>query len=366
MRRHRCYAAAFRLGMALGLAFSGTLFLGGCAAFSPDGGMDVVSAITADALDKPARKIDSAEAGAASLARVGRLLSSPLSADAAVTIALLNNKGLQAAYNDLGMAEAEKVEASLPPNPGFSASGISTPVELDIEARLVADILALATLPVRASIADERFRQAQLAATAETLRVGVAARRDYYRAVAARALVKYLLEADGAAQTSAKLADELAATGAMNKLDQAREQSFSVELQTQVVAARQQAASAREALVRTLGLSGSELRFKLPDALPALPRQTATPATVEAEAVASPRRSSDRRASRSMSLAKSYGLTGATRFINLLDAAGVPERSATPSGGAVLAAVPRSSFRCRFSISAKCASVRPARPIWGP
>jgi hypothetical protein len=41
------------------------------------------------------------------------------------------------------------VQASLPPSPRFAFSGISTPVELDIEARLVANIPALATLPVR-------------------------------------------------------------------------------------------------------------------------------------------------------------------------------------------------------------------------
>ena len=61
-------------------------------------------------------------------------------------IALLNNKGLQASYNGLGIAEAVMVEASLPPSPTISLSRIATPVELDIESRIVADILALATL----------------------------------------------------------------------------------------------------------------------------------------------------------------------------------------------------------------------------
>src|ERR1700722_3611413 len=162
MRRHRWSAAAFRLGMALGSAFAGTLLLAGCASFSPDGGMDVVSGIAADALNGPARKIDSEEAAAAARARTQRLLAAPLSADAAVQIALLNNAGLQAAYNELGIAEAMMVEASLPPNPAFSGSPLSTAVELDIERRIIANILALATLPVRADIAADRFHQAQL------------------------------------------------------------------------------------------------------------------------------------------------------------------------------------------------------------
>ena len=41
---------------------------------------------------------------------VSRLLRAPLGPDAAVQIALLNNLGLQAAYNRLGVAEAVLVQ----------------------------------------------------------------------------------------------------------------------------------------------------------------------------------------------------------------------------------------------------------------
>jgi hypothetical protein len=49
--------------------------------------------------------------------------------------------------------------------------------------RIVAQILALATLPTRIEIAADRFRQAQLRAALETLRVGFETRRSYYRAI---------------------------------------------------------------------------------------------------------------------------------------------------------------------------------------
>jgi hypothetical protein len=88
---------------------------------------------------------------------VRALIRRPLSADAAVQIALLNNRGLQAAYNDLGLAEAAMVEASLPPNPAFSLSRVSTPIELEIERAIVVNILALATLPARSDVALDRF-----------------------------------------------------------------------------------------------------------------------------------------------------------------------------------------------------------------
>jgi outer membrane protein TolC len=307
------------------------LLLAGCASFSQDAGMGVVGAIAATELSKDAYKIDNDAAAAAARGRVQRLLAARLSADAAVQIALLNNKGLQAAYNELGIAETEMVAESLPPNPAFSISRISTSVELDIERKIVGNILALATLPARANIALDRFHQAQLRAAEETLRIGGETRRNYYRAVASRQLVTFLGEAASAAETSAKLAKQLGETGAMNKLDQAREQSFYVELTAQLAAARQQAASEREVLIRWLGLWGHEIEFRLPDALPELPKRPRTLPAVEVEAV---RRRVDLQIARIEvdTLAKSYGLTNTTRFINLLDVSGVSRTQHESSG----------------------------------
>jgi outer membrane protein TolC len=307
------------------------LLLAGCASFSQDAGMGAVGAIAATELRKDAYKIDNDDAAAAVGKRVQRLLAARLSADAAVQIALLNNKGLQAAYNELGIAETEMVAESLPSNPAFSISRISTSVELDIERKIVGDILALATLPARANKALDRFHQAQLRAAEETLRIGGETRRNYYRAVASRQLVGFLGEAASAAETSAKLAKQLGETGAMNKLDQAREQSLYVELGGQLATARQQAASNREALIRSLGLWGNEIEFKLPDALPELPKRPRTLPAVEVEAV---RRRVDLQVARIEvdTLAKSYGLTNTTRFINLLDVSEVSRMQHESSG----------------------------------
>jgi hypothetical protein len=137
------------------------LVLSACQKFSPDGGMDVVASIAGSELDKDVAALRTPEAEEAARARVSALLRRPLTADAAVQTALLNNRGLQAAYNELGIAEAVMVEASLPPSPTISLSALSTPVELDIERSIVLEILALATLEARTEIARERFRQAQ-------------------------------------------------------------------------------------------------------------------------------------------------------------------------------------------------------------
>ena len=278
--------------------------------------MGVVATIAQQELKKDVAAIRSPEEAEAAAVTVRRLLNRTLTADAAVQIALLNNRGLQAAYDELAIADAERVGQSLPPNPTFSWRRIQAGPALESEMQLVTNIIALATLPARSEFAAERFHQSQLRAAEETLRVAHEARRAYYRAVAARELVPFLTESQSAAETATQLAARLGETGAMNKLDQAREQVFYADLTAQVATARQREASEREALIRAMGLSN--LDFKLPNALPAVPRRVQTWAGIEVDAVG---RRVDLQIARIELdlLAKSYGLAQATRFINILD-----------------------------------------------
>jgi outer membrane protein TolC len=264
-------------------------------------------------------------------ASVRRLLRRPLSADAAVAVALLNNRDLQATFNALGAAEARRVRASLPPNPTVSLSRISGGGGFEIERQVALSILSLATLPARVDIATDRFHQAQLWAAAETLRLAVETRRAWTQAVAARALADFLTQAQLTTQTAADLSKRLGETGAVNKLDQARNQVFYAELTAQLGTARQNVERARERLVRLLGLWGDDLAFKLPSGLPPLPARPRAMAAIEREAV---RNRTDLQIARLELdvLAKSYGLTGATRFISLLDAAGISKRLREPGG----------------------------------
>jgi outer membrane protein TolC len=313
-------------------------FLAGCATFSADGGMSTVNRVVAQEVGHDAEKIGTEDAAARAADRTLHLLKAALSIETAVQVALLNNKGLQAAYNDLGIAEAEMVKASRPPNPTFSLSRISTPVELDIERSIVADILALATLPARAEIAAERFREAQLRAALATLRVAAETRRSYYQAVAAAQAVVSLAQAASAADTAAKLAAELSESGAMNKIDREREDAFHAEVAIQLAAARQRAAREGERLTRAMGLVAGGRGFTLPQALPALPRRMQTLLAVETEAL---RRRVDLQIARIelAAAARSYGLTNASRFINLLEVSGVSrtqsENGLSGTGGGI-------------------------------
>jgi outer membrane protein TolC len=311
------------------VALLSTFALFGCAAFSPDGGMTVVADVAGETINKEVVSIRTdGDAGRAREA-VRRLLRQTLSVDAAVQVALLNNRGLQASYNELALAEADLVGESLPPNPTFSISRISGDGALEIERQVVGDILALATLPFRSGIARQRFQKAQLRAAEETLRLAADVRRAYYRAVAANELVSLLTDAKSTAESTAQLAEKLGQTGALNKLDQAREQAFYAETTADLATLRQDATSARERLIRLLGLWDGDTGMRLPQKLPVLPRRPLSLPRIEVDAV---EHRIDLQIARIElgALAKSLNLTEATRFVTMLDVAGIDRKTRDP------------------------------------
>jgi len=304
------------------LAIASALLLSACKSLSPDGGISTVAAVAGEGLNKNVVKISSAGDAALARTEISRLLHSPLSADAAVQIALLNNAGLQAAYNRLGVAEAVAVQASRPPLPSFAYDWVKTSIELDIERQIVASILSLATWPARSKLAGVRFAQAELRAAEETLRLAAETRRAYIRAVAAKQILAALDVVKASAESSASLSESLTETGAVSKLDNARRQVFATELEAQVTGARQQASAAEERLTRLLGLWGTDLAELLPNQLPPLPGHARSLGAVEQQAM-------DRRVDLALArleteaLARSFGLTRSTRLINVLDASGI-------------------------------------------
>ncbi|MBN9015484.1 MAG: TolC family protein [Rhizobiales bacterium] len=308
-----------------------SLFLSGCATFSPDGGMSTVAAIADGTIRKDVVAIRSSDDAHIADDSVKRLLHQTLNVESAVQVALLNNRGLQAAYNELALAETDLVQDSLPPNPTFSISRISGGGAIEIERQVVGDILALATLPFRSEIARKRFRQAQLRAALETLRLAADVRRSYYRAVAASEMTGVLTDAKSTAEATAKLASKLGETGSLNKLDQAREQVFYAETTADLATVRQEATSARERLARLMGLWGGDLAFRIPKTLPPLPRRPSALPSIEVDAVT---HRIDLQIARIEldALAKALNLTEASRFVTLLDVAGIAKTTRDPDG----------------------------------
>ncbi|HXF65214.1 MAG TPA: TolC family protein [Burkholderiales bacterium] len=300
------------------LAASLAASLGGCASFSADGGFGAVqSAVRARIGQEPAWARSEPEQKQAEAA-VRNLLAAPLDADAAVRIALLNNRGLQAAYAELGIAEADLVQAGRLRNPGFSFARLTRGDEVEIERAFLFDLLGLLTMPARTEVERRRLELVQQRLAAEVIQVAADTRRAWIAAVAAQESVKYMEQVRDAAEASAELARRLAAVGNLSKLDHAREQVFYAEVAAQLARARQNALAERERLTRLMGLWGESVAFRLPERLPDLPAAAREIADLEALALAR-RLDVSSALKEAENIAAALGLTRATGFVNVLE-----------------------------------------------
>jgi outer membrane protein TolC len=298
------------------------LFLGGCVSFSADGGLSAAQTIAYAELNKDVVKMTNEVEAFGIQQRVEGLLRRPLTPDSAVQIALLKNRGLQAEFNDLGVSEAEYIQANLPPNPTLALSRLGGSLELEVERQILIGLFELATLPARAAIAEQRFRSAQFRTAEAVLRLAAETRREYYRAIAANQQVAFMQQALGTAATASELAKQLGESGALNKLEQAREHAFYQELGAQLARARIEQKVARERLIRQLGLWGRDIDFRLPSSLPPLPARIASARDIERHAL---ERRVDLVAMRHdlSAVAGQFGLTNATRFVTDIELAGI-------------------------------------------
>lgn len=308
------------------------LTLAGCVSTGTEGVFGPVDTVARAELGRGIVRVSNDADAAIAGEGVRAALRRPLTPDTAVSIALASNRGLQAAYNELGVSEAAFLQASLPPNPKIGISKLGGHLQLELERSLLVSLFALATLPARREIAGDQLRAAQMRAAEATLKLATDVRRQYYRTVAANQQVATLLQAKVTTDAAADLARKLGETGGMNKLDQAREYALAAELDSQLGRARLQQRLERERLVRLLGLWGPSIDFRLPSSLPALPRAIRSAGDAEAQALL---RRVDLQAARIdlEALGKSFGLTQATRFTTDVELAGTSkyERTKTVS-----------------------------------
>jgi outer membrane protein TolC len=306
--------------MALTALAALALTLTGCASLSPDGGFGTVQKAAGERLGtsvelawaRQPEDLDHVDQ------RVGELLGQPLSMDAAVQVALLNNRGLQAAYAELGITEAEVVQAGRLPNPGFSFGRMTKGDEIELERGLHVNLARLIAMPLVQRVEARRLEQVRTTVAMQVLALAADTRKAWVQAVAAEETVRYSRQVMQAAQAGAELARRMAAVGNFNKLQQAREQGFYADAALNLARAEQQQRAARERLTRLLGLWGAQTVFRLPERMPDLPAQPRDLPDIERIALA---QRLDVAAARSglEATAHNLGLTRTTRFVNVLE-----------------------------------------------
>ena len=292
--------------------------LAGCANFSNDGGFSQVEKMTMEKSGVDIQWARSSQDQDRIDSRIDQLLSTPLAVEDAVQIALLNNKELQAEFYELGISEADLVQAGRLPNPRFSMLFGRNSSDYKIEQSFTFNIFSLLTMPRAVEIEKRRFEETQKKISVKVLRLASETRKAYITALAAKESVQYMQQVKNAAEASSELARKMAIAGNFNKLDQAREQSFYADAALGLARALQAKTVAMERLTRLMSLWGNDAHYQLPERLPDLPAKAEELPEIEKLAMEQ-RLDIQSMKFRTEALAAQLGLTKTTRFINVLE-----------------------------------------------
>jgi outer membrane protein, heavy metal efflux system len=249
------------------------LFLSGCATFDQRAGFsEVRTAVDARSGKRVAWNLGSA-LDAEAAAEVRRLLAGPLTADAAIQVALLNNRELQATYAELGVAQADVVQAGLLTNPVFDGAILfpiaGGPAKVDLSVAM--SFLDVFYRPLRRRVAAARFEEAKLQVTGAVLDFAATVRAAFYRHQADEQRLELLETVVRALTVSADVSERLYAAGNITDLDRARERALLEEERVALRAAEVAVRESRAALNTLMGLWGEETAWQVERRLPDLP-----------------------------------------------------------------------------------------------
>src|SRR5205809_3410117 len=156
-------------------------------------------------------------------AAIASLLSRPLTADSAVQVALLNNHNLQATYEELGIAQADLVEAGLLRNPIFTFERRLPGQALETD--LLKEFIDILLLPLRKRIAAAQFEAAKLRVGHEILATAAEVHAAFYEHQGDQQLVEMRQTVTEATERSAETALKLHEAGNLRDLDLANEEA---------------------------------------------------------------------------------------------------------------------------------------------
>ncbi len=216
-------------------------------------------------------------------AAVASLLSRPLTADSAVQIALLNNHNLQVTYEELGIAQADLVEAGLLRNPIFTFERRFPGQAL--EADLLKEFIDILLLPLRKRIAAAQFEVAKFRVGHEILSVAADVRAAFYQHQGDQQLVDLRHTVADATERTAEAALRMHQAGNLKSLDLASEQASHAQAKIELAKANSEAVQSREKLNKLMGAFGAQTNWAVAPRLPDLPGSQLSTSQLESRAI---------------------------------------------------------------------------------
>ena len=260
----------------------------GCVSVPSKGGFTELEQLVGQRLDAQVHWYQGTPEDREVAERVGELLLVELSLHAAIQIALLNNRSLQASYEELGVAQADLVQAGLLRNPVFFASArypdgsaLTTNTELGV----VQDFLDLLVRPARKRIASLEFEETKLRVADAVLVLAADVKASYYTLQASLQVAEMLRVIARAAEAAYEFARRQNAAGTLNDLDLASQQALYEQARIDLARAEAAVVAGRERLNRLLGLWGVDTTLTVPGRLPPILEEEPPLGELEALAV---------------------------------------------------------------------------------
>jgi len=264
------------------------LLIAGCAQVPKEAGFNDVKDLVRQRVDYNIHWNQQTEADLEAEKAIEALLKKELTPEASVQIALLNNPTLQAIYEDLGITQADVVEAGLLENPVIfgqarfpNKSGESTNYEFGI----TQNFLNILMQPARKRLSAIRFDQVKLRVADEVIQLVAKVNRSYYQALGAKQVRNLRNEITVAAGNSLELAQRLHSAGNISNLQLATENVHFEQSRLELARSETALLDAREQLTRLMGLWGVQTDWHVPERLPDVPSDEFPPEQLESMAI---------------------------------------------------------------------------------
>ncbi|MEZ4448985.1 MAG: TolC family protein [Nannocystaceae bacterium] len=219
--------------------------------------------------------------------RIASLLAEPLTADRAVAVALLGNRRFLASLEELGVAQADLVEAGLLRNPVFAGDLVNSTRGNGLGGglSLTQSLLSALVIPAKRRVAKAQLREAIVRADGEALALARDVRVAHARALAAARGEALRRELAQLAEVADRMAGKQHEAGNLADFDRERFAARLDRARLDLADASLALVVAREELCRLLGLWGADAALRLPEAAPELPAAEAPLVDLEARGI---------------------------------------------------------------------------------
>jgi outer membrane protein, heavy metal efflux system len=245
------------------------LLMSGCATLDTTKSFEDVQALTGRKVnskliwnhdESTAKEIDST---------INKLLSETLDVDDAVQIALLSSPSVQATYEEVGVAQADLVQAGLLQNPTFLIERRFKGKALEMD--IAQNFIDLFFIPLRTKVAENTLEAAKLKVAGAVIEHSAKTKEAFFELQASMQMLEMRQAISRASDASALAATKLFKAGNIMELEMQDEQNLANEARLQLATAENEVIEKREHLNVLMGLWNKRINWKVNNRLQNIP-----------------------------------------------------------------------------------------------